>query len=88
MNVFERINRYGSHYTYLPDENGVEWRYDNHDLAAKPVKVNDPNFVQGRVPLPGQMTILGHKTDALAVLAVVILAIILLLVGGIIGSAL
>ncbi len=51
--LFEKINRWRSPYEYTTDAEGVVWMHrkdSNGGLCGKPIKANDPNFVQGYDP--------------------------------------
>lgn len=74
-------------YEILTDDDGVQWRKDVRNPDALVVKAYDPNFVHAKVPLPGQVTILGIDTDALALTAFGIGAVSVFLIGTLIGSA-
>ena len=72
------MNLFRDPYDYHTDADGVVWRLDTRRPEAAPIKALDPNFVHERVPTPKG---LDYTIYALV-------ALIVLLVGALVGAAL
>lgn len=84
--LLTKINRWHSPYEYTTDADGVEWMHRkdaNGGLCGTPIKANDPNFVQGKVPTPS-FTLFDRKFDSLLTIAALLVLVIVLMLGSMI----
>lgn len=71
-------------YVYSTAPDGKVWQLDRRNPSKRPVLAHDPNFVHERVPTPS-FIFMGRQFDTLLTIGWSIIAVVVLLVGMLIG---